>query len=228
MFNRTVLGAVAGLVCLATSTLAGVTVYNNFGDDNGGFDFQFDAGWTVAGNALPCQYGQGGVEQAFLFTPSSSGKLSDIWVALYAVSNAPELDQVRVAIARNVNDAFPLSADILEQWTVSSFGTSDAWFTPQHLVSVAKPALSVQSSYWVWISADVQTTWSAWGLNPFSPITLLHTLKRQVDTDWRFVTFETASALRVNAGCAGDFNGDGNISVQDIFDFLTAWFAGCA
>jgi hypothetical protein len=27
-------------------------------------------------------------------------------------------------------------------------------------------------------------------------------------------------------GCAADFNGDGALSVQDIFDFLSAWFAG--
>ena len=25
----------------------------------------------------------------------------------------------------------------------------------------------------------------------------------------------------------GDFNGDGNVSIQDIFDFLFAWFRGC-
>ncbi len=33
-------------------------------------------------------------------------------------------------------------------------------------------------------------------------------------------------AYRIVAGCAGDFSGDGVLSVQDIFDFLNAWFAG--
>jgi len=33
-------------------------------------------------------------------------------------------------------------------------------------------------------------------------------------------------AYRVVAGCAADFNGDGHVTVQDIFDFLAAWFAG--
>jgi hypothetical protein len=28
-----------------------------------------------------------------------------------------------------------------------------------------------------------------------------------------------------SAACAGDFNNSGSISVQDIFDFLSAWFA---
>lgn len=27
--------------------------------------------------------------------------------------------------------------------------------------------------------------------------------------------------------CAADFNNSGNVSVQDIFDFLSAYFAGC-
>ncbi len=33
-------------------------------------------------------------------------------------------------------------------------------------------------------------------------------------------------AYRVVAGCAADFNSDGTLAVQDIFDFLNAWFAG--
>jgi hypothetical protein len=39
-----------------------------------------------------------------------------------------------------------------------------------------------------------------------------------------------SSAVTINfasvPGCAADFNGDGTLSVQDIFDFLSAWFAG--
>ena len=39
-----------------------------------------------------------------------------------------------------------------------------------------------------------------------------------------------SSAVKVSfgsvPGCAPDFNGDGSLSVQDIFDFLAAWFAG--
>ena len=33
-------------------------------------------------------------------------------------------------------------------------------------------------------------------------------------------------AYRVGTGCAADYNGDGSPTVQDIFDFLAAWFAG--
>jgi hypothetical protein len=31
----------------------------------------------------------------------------------------------------------------------------------------------------------------------------------------------------INACCKADFNNSGGISVQDIFDFLAAYFAGC-
>ena len=34
--------------------------------------------------------------------------------------------------------------------------------------------------------------------------------------------------VRVVYRCAADFNGIGGVGVQDIFDFLTAWFAGCS
>ena len=33
--------------------------------------------------------------------------------------------------------------------------------------------------------------------------------------------------VTVNPLCAADFNGNGALAVQDIFDFLNAWFAGC-
>lgn len=33
--------------------------------------------------------------------------------------------------------------------------------------------------------------------------------------------------VSVDAGCAADFNHSGGIEVQDIFDFLASWFAGC-
>ena len=31
----------------------------------------------------------------------------------------------------------------------------------------------------------------------------------------------------LEASCPADFNNDGVVSIQDIFDFLAAWFAGC-
>ena len=34
-------------------------------------------------------------------------------------------------------------------------------------------------------------------------------------------------AIRVSSKCKADFNESGTLQVQDIFDFLSAWFAGC-
>lgn len=34
-------------------------------------------------------------------------------------------------------------------------------------------------------------------------------------------------AVSVDVGCAADFNHSGGVEVQDIFDMLSAWFAGC-
>jgi hypothetical protein len=38
---------------------------------------------------------------------------------------------------------------------------------------------------------------------------------------------QTEVHVSVNVGCAGDFNRSGDATVQDIFDFLQAYFAGC-
>lgn len=41
------------------------------------------------------------------------------------------------------------------------------------------------------------------------------------------VTMNTHRTVNINYHCAADFNASGGISVQDIFDFLEAYFAGC-
>jgi hypothetical protein len=35
------------------------------------------------------------------------------------------------------------------------------------------------------------------------------------------------AGLAVGPHCRADFNGSGTIEVQDIFAFLSTWFAGC-
>ena len=37
----------------------------------------------------------------------------------------------------------------------------------------------------------------------------------------------TPAALAVTVRCPGDFNHSDGIEVQDIFDFLNAWFVAC-
>ncbi len=40
------------------------------------------------------------------------------------------------------------------------------------------------------------------------------------------ITLANSAAVTATFGCSADFNNSESISVQDIFDFLTAWFAG--
>jgi hypothetical protein len=40
-------------------------------------------------------------------------------------------------------------------------------------------------------------------------------------------TLSTGTSGNSSAACPADFNQDGKVSVQDIFDFLSAWFTGC-
>jgi hypothetical protein len=40
-------------------------------------------------------------------------------------------------------------------------------------------------------------------------------------------TLTHVNASNSTGACAADFNGDGSATVQDLFDFLSAWFAGC-
>jgi hypothetical protein len=37
----------------------------------------------------------------------------------------------------------------------------------------------------------------------------------------------TACSAATCKACPADFNNSGAVNIQDIFDFLTAWFAGC-
>ena len=60
---------------------------------------------------------------------------------------------------------------------------------------------------------------------------------KTADVGWDFPSTGSPHAgtihitIRTNATspgtCAADFNKDGTLAVQDIFDFLGAWFAGC-
>lgn len=50
------------LIFLFTITaISQETIYNNFGDGHGGWDYNWGLGWTIAGDSITSQYG---VEQA--------------------------------------------------------------------------------------------------------------------------------------------------------------------
>ena len=59
----------------------------------------------------------------------------------------------------------------------------------------------------------------AWLASVASMITLL--VHHPISSQGRIAT------IAVIVGCAADFNRADGITVQDIFDFLSTWFAGC-
>jgi hypothetical protein len=195
MIHRVLIGTmVVTLGVLCGTAAADVTVYNNFGPDYEGFDYNWGLGWTIAGDNNPSQYG---VEQAHLVTPSDSGPLSNIWVPIWRVPFSTEPDEVTIHIAENTNDAHPLAADIMESWTLDTFPSWTDWAPPHQLESVLGPQLDAGSTYWIWMEATVDTTWCGWAHNPDPALTLPHTLRREGE-DWLSLGNSTAGALRID------------------------------
>ena len=52
------------VMMLVPQAQAKLIAYNNFGPGNGGWDYNYGLGWTIAGNNVSAQYG---VEQAMGF-----------------------------------------------------------------------------------------------------------------------------------------------------------------
>jgi len=189
---RTIVAALAVGV-LASAAHGATTVYNNFGPGNGGFDYNWGLGWTVAGKDVASQYG---VEQAFLFTPSASGIVSDIWVAIWYVPLDAGQDVVKVLLTRNPLGIPPRPEDVMETWTITSFESWTHWSPPRHLVGNGASHLEMGQSYWLW-AVGGDTTWCGWCMNLDPALTLPHTLRREGE-NWLPIGYETASAFRVD------------------------------
>ncbi len=182
------------LILVVTSpAFALVTIYNNFGAGHDGWDYDWGIGWTVAGENVPAQYG---VEQAMAFEATASGTLSDIWVAMWYVPLDAQPDLVTVYLARNPSGLPPEPEDILEQWTITQFGSWSQWNPPQHLTGNGSTIIAEGESYWLW-AVGGPTTWCGWCLNLDPALTCPHTLRREGE-DWLPIGNETASAFRVD------------------------------
>ena len=188
-----VLAVLALFLSLASPGLARVTIYNNFGPGHDGWDYNWGLGWTVAGVNVPAQYG---VEQAMAFEATASGTLSDIWVAMWRVPIDPQPDVVTLYLARNPSGQPPVPGDILEEWTITQFGTWSQWNVPQHLTGNGSTILTEGESYWLW-AVGGPTTWCGWCLNLDPALTCPHTMRREGE-NWLPVANETASAFRVD------------------------------
>jgi hypothetical protein len=211
----------AGLlaVTLVSTTGAQITVYNNFGPDHDGWDYNWGLGWTVAGEDVPSQYG---VEQAMGFVPTASGFVSDIWVAMWQVPFEPGYDEVTLRLARNPDNLPPTEEDVMEEWTMTDFPSWDDWSPPHHLVGSGTSYLEEGESYWLW-AVGGPTTWCGWCMNIDPGLTCPHTLRREGE-DWLPIGNETASAFRVDVlGCTGDVDGDGDTDLSDLAALLAAY-----
>ena len=191
-FLKTTLSTLA-IVLLAATASANITVYNNFGEEHGGWDYNYGLGWTIAGENVAAQYG---VEQAFLFEPSASGTMTDIWAPMWYVPIDSGYDEVTFRLVANTNGAFPTEADIMEEWVVTDFESWTAWSDPHHFTGDGTSYLEAGTSYWLW-AVGGETTWCGWCMNNDPALTLPHTLRRE-DQEWLSVSLSTAPAFRVD------------------------------
>jgi hypothetical protein len=180
---------------LIPTSIAQITVYNNFGPGNGGWDYNYGMGWTVAGINVPAQYG---CEQAMGFQSTASGAVSDVWVAFFYCPLDTLTDIVTVKLAENPNGLPPTPENVMEEWTITEFQSWSQWSPPHHLEGSGASNLQESSSYWLWASGGI-TTWCGWCLNINPALTCPHTLRREGE-NWLPISLETASAFRVDVG----------------------------
>jgi len=181
------------LMLFPVAANAQITVYDNFGAGHEGWDYDWGLGWTVAGEDVPAQFG---VEQAMGFTSSSSGVVTDIWVAMWYVPSDPQEDEVTVRLARNPDGLPPTPQDVMEEWIITDFESWNQWNPPQHLAGSGTSALEAGESYWLWATGG-ETTWCGWCMNEDPTLTCPHTIRREGE-DWLSISAETASAFRVD------------------------------
>jgi hypothetical protein len=96
-------------------------------------------------------------------------------------------------------------------------------------------SFEIQASFdagrtWHTVAANLPATARSfsWRLPPSTgiPDSRIRVLAR--DLRFQSTSVSTPIAILPGISCPADFNGDGALAVQDIFDFLTAWFAGSA
>jgi hypothetical protein len=181
------------IFCMYISMSAQITIYNNFGPDHDGWDYNYQMGWTVAGENVPTQFG---IEQAMGFTSTETGTLSDIWVAMFSVPDAVSPDTVYVRLTLNTNGAYPDPADVLEEWMMTGFDSWNQWDPPIHIEGNGSTTIEQGESYWLWMTASDESN-TGWCINIDPNLLCPHTIRREGE-DWLNVSNESASAFRVD------------------------------
>ncbi|MFH1999771.1 MAG: hypothetical protein ABIK28_08825 [Planctomycetota bacterium] len=142
------------ILCSSIPALAD-TVYDNYGPGSGGFEYDCNTAWFLAGQGSGFNY----VEQAHVFTSSKSGNLSDIYLGLGKVLS---FNKCTIKLAPDKGGP-PSDNDVLETWVLNDLPPIYLGEVTQ-LVSVEQPYLTAGQSYWIWISVDSGSS-AAWGQN---------------------------------------------------------------
>lgn len=181
------------IIGLCAALHAQVIIYDNFGEEHEGWDYNYQMGWTVAGENNPTQYG---VEQAIGFTSTHSGALGNLWVPIWRVPSSTEPDTVYVRLAPNNNGQYPLPEDVMIEWVLSGFDDWSQWNPPFQLDGDGIVTLEENQEYWIWMEGT-DMTWAGWCMNIEPSLVSPHTLRRE-NEDWLSVSDDTASAFRVS------------------------------
>lgn len=146
-----------GATFLMPQAHAQTVAYNNFGSGN---SFSNSSGWDLETF--------GATSFGFTFTPSVSGTLTGIDVAIGYFGGV----NGGVQVLLSTSPSFPtLPSSIappspLETWTLS--GALPTWntnFAPQALASVNKPSLSAGTVYFIYAKTLVGGSWNRWQFN---------------------------------------------------------------
>jgi len=191
------------IFCINYAINAQVTVYNNFGEEYEGWDYNYQLGWTVAGENVPTQFG---IEQAMSFTATEDGFLSDIWLGMFSVPDNVTPDTVYVKLALNPEGLPPDPVDVLEEWTITGFPGWTQWDPPVHIEGNGLTILLQGESYWLWLVASEDSN-TGWCMNIDPSLLCPHTIRREGE-DWLGVSNETASAFRVDVELFEGIYGD--------------------
>jgi len=188
------LSIILGVVLIfASSCLAQEIVYDNFGPNHDGWDYNYQTGWTVSGINADPQYG---VEQAMAFESNINGYVTDIWVGFFYVPSSSMPDTVFMRLTA-FNGGPPQPEDVMEEWTLTEFESWTSWSPPIHLEANGTSRLEEGQLYWLWASGG-ETTWCGWCINVDPNVLCLHTIRRE-NEDWLSISSESASAFRVDA-----------------------------
>jgi hypothetical protein len=180
IFSKCVIG-MSALFFLNASAQAAV-VYDNFGS---GMSFDASTGQGVGGQA-DGEYG-------LSFTPSESGYVSRLTVA---VSSYPGAGEVVFSL---YDDNLDEPGTVLESFALSNLPDFESSFSPQIMTASGTTYLNSSQPYWLIASQPNHPDIAAWQSSTVSKDTLIAFRDTQF-TSWVTMTHERQWTLRVETG----------------------------